>query len=95
MARALQLLNATVVSIVIQGKEALDMRTGHCRHDWTLRSETLSEAFPTHVGEQREFRVCTRCLKIEELETRAIAVEFPAPAPASKAPKPKPDDRAA
>jgi hypothetical protein len=90
----LQQLNAAAVSAVIQGKEARAMRTGHCRHDWTLRSETLSEAFPAHAGLRREFRVCTRCLRLEELEAQAVAVEFPA-ADGAEAGAAASDDKAA
>jgi hypothetical protein len=75
----LQQLKTTVVSIVTTGKEARTMRTGHCRHDWTDRSSPLGEAFPAHAGEERSFRVCTLCLRIEELEPRQVAVEFTGP----------------
>lgn len=73
------------------------MRTGHCRHDWIKRTQALSEAFPTHAGELREFRVCTVCLRIEELTPRALAVEFPAakPVEAPAAAAAASDDRAA
>ena len=55
------------------------MRTGHCRHDWIDRSPTLGEAFTAHAGLERAFRVCTHCLRIEELESREVAVEFTGP----------------
>lgn len=71
------------------------MRTGHCRHDWTHRSETLSAAFPVHVGQERAFRVCTRCLRVQELQPRAVAVEFPVPAGRPESPARSSDDRAA
>ncbi len=74
------------------------MRTGNCRHDWIKRSQTLSEAFPAHAGELREFRVCTVCLRIEELTPRAIALGFPAATPVeapAAAAESSSDDRAA
>ena len=83
----------TSVEIVNPGKEARIMRTGHCRHDWIDRSSPLGEAVPAHAGEEREFRVCTRCLRIEELEAREVAVEFRGPL--TLEPPPASDDRAA
>ncbi len=72
------------------------MRTGNCRHDWIKRTQALSEAFPTHSGELREFRVCTVCLRIEELRPRATAIEFPATQPVeTPAVASSSDDRAA
>jgi len=54
------------------------MTTGHCRHQWVPCSEALRDAFPRFVDEHREFRVCARCLRVEELAP--VAVDLPAPA---------------
>ena len=57
------------------------MTAGYCRHDWTTCNDALRAAFPSHSGIERDFRVCSRCLRIEEQAPSAGEVTVLEPKP--------------